>query len=367
MTAPADRITVEGAPGAFDRFERLTLVQSITAPAELVMETGDLASFGALASAFALGAPWRVYLNGRLRFQGRVYDVDETLSADGGTTSVMIRSRFHDAHYASADPAIRLVGASVAQFIAALYAPLGYTAADIVIAPGADRDIMTGRSAAGAAPAVPLEPLRGEQSKVNPPETIQAAAERILKRLGLMHWETPDGKLYVGKPDDAQQPLYLFRCEVGSPGNNVTSVKRARQGSDVPSEVRVFGQTTDRDGTNPQRFTVTEAVPGMSWSYRPVILPAEGARTRAAAQAQAKRERAQRMRRLDALDVALDRWSYWNGTEAIPLAPNTTAEVKAGLLGLLDRYYVERVQFTLSADASTSTSLSLVAPGTWEV
>lgn len=372
MPRQPDRIRIESDRGAFDAFNALTITNDITAPSEATFDIGDDGSWESLSPVLAHGKVFKVYLNDRIRLTGRIEAQDAPTSASSGSTiQLVLRTKLSDAAYASADPKTRVENVSIKDFILAVYRPLGYTVADFVFAAGAERDLMTGIASRGAKAPVNLEPIKAEQLKIGTSETIRDAVASRLRRHGLMHWDTPDGKIYVGSPDDAQSPIYVLRLRRGAAaaGNNLLSAKRVRDFSDAPSEVRIHGYT---GGGETERIPVkgvaqNQAVIDAGFT-RPVIIQAEQARNLGQAQAQARRERAARSKRLDAFDLSSDGWSYWTGTTSIPYGVNTTADVMVDTVGgPQGRYYVQRVSCSLDTAGAQKTSLSVVAPGVWEI
>src|SRR5262249_16649732 len=149
------------------------------------------------------GKPFKVYLNDRLRLTGRVLAQEiPGNAATGSTIQIVVRTKVADAYYTSATLETKVEKTSIKDFLVALYKPLGFTADDFVFKANVERDLMTGVGTKGEAKPAELEPIKLEQAKVHPPETIFEAASRHLKRYGLMHWDTPDGKIFVGAPDD---------------------------------------------------------------------------------------------------------------------------------------------------------------------
>jgi hypothetical protein len=72
---------------------------------------------------------------------------------------------------------------------------------------------------------VDLDPLQEGRAKVKPPETIFDAASRHLKRYHMAHWDAADGRIVVGKPDDAQAPILPL---LGKRGVDGAGEQRAR-------------------------------------------------------------------------------------------------------------------------------------------
>lgn len=372
MSRPVDRIRLEGAAGSFIAFNSLVVTNDITAPSEASFDIGDDGSWSTLAPVVAHGKPFKVFLNDRLRLTGRIESRESPTSASGGSViKLVVRTKLSDARYASADPKTRVENVSIKQFLLKLFAALGYTEADFVFSADAERNIMTGVGARGATPPILLEPLKADQAKVNPPETIYDAASRHLKRHGLMLWDTPDGKIYVGKPDDGQQPIYMLRLRRGASGagNNLLSATRIQDYSDAPSRVTVHSYTggvdTERIPVKGQSVNQEIIEAGL---MRDVILQAEQARNLQQANAQAKRERASRSKRLDAFDLAADGWAYWTGFSSIPYATNTTADLMVDTVGgPQGRYYLHRVTCSLDTGGAQKTTMQVSAPGVWEI
>jgi prophage tail gpP-like protein len=368
-----DRITVESEAGTFDRFNSIEITNEIGAPAQCVMDVGDDNTYADLASVIDHGSRFRVYLNDKLRMTGRVYIPNTSGSANNGsTTNVTIRSVMADAFFASADPRIRVERTTIKDFLLKLYEPLGLTEADFVFRADVERDLMTGRSTRGATPPADLRRMTAKEAKVNPPETIREAAEKHLKRYGLTHWDTPDGRIYVGAPDDQQLPLYRFVSKRGrgSYANNVLEWQRIADWSDVPSEVNVHGALIGEDYENRKRVKTSAAWSDVAAAgfHRPVLIMDDGSRSASIAQSRANRERANRSKRKDCYEITVDGWSYWDGAGAVPYGINTTCDVNIDAVGSPQGlYYIHRVVCTGDPTNGASTALTLVAPGIFEV
>jgi prophage tail gpP-like protein len=373
MRRPVDRITVESEQGTFDRFNSIEITNEIGAPTQCVMDVGDDNTYAELVNVVSHGRRFRVYLNDRLRMTGRVYIPNTSGSAaNGSTTQITIRGTMADAFYASADPKIRVEKATIRDFLLKLYAPYGITERDFVFRADVERDLMTGRGTRGQAAPADLRRITAKEAKVNPPETVREAAEKHLKRYGLMHWEAPDGKIFVGAPDDQQLPLYRFASKRGwqSHANNLLEWQRIADWSDVPSEVAVHGALVGEDFDNRKRVKTTAAWADVQAAgfHRPVLIMDDGSRSASIAQARANRERANRSKRKDCYELTVDGWSYWDGTSAIPYGVNTTCDVDIDAIGSPSGlYYISAVTCTGSPNDGASTRLTLVAPGIFEV
>ena len=372
MSARApERIRVESDAGVLERFNVVELSNELTAPSQCAFDVGDDGSYPALEAILRHGKTFRVYLADRLRLTGRVYAQEVPGNAEAGTTvRVTVRTKLADAFYASADPRTRVEKTSIKDFLVALYAPLGLGAADFVFKANVERDLMTGVGTKAERPPASLEPLKVDQAKVTPPETIYEAAAKHLRRFGLLHWDTPDGRIFVGAPDDQQLPIYRLVCKRGSAAvnNNLVDFQRFADWTDVPSSVDVYGGPGGKDIAKARLMGSAEWPDVKAEFHRPVILTNEGAKTQGQVDAQARRARAQRSKRKDAYEITLDTWSFWDGHKAIPFAPNTTADVDIDAVGgPRGRYFVHRVACREDAHSGRTTALSLVAPGVWEV
>lgn len=370
---PVDKIVVEGEDGTFDRFNSIEISNEIGAPSQCVMDVGDDGSYAELASIIGHGKAFKVYLNDRIRMTGRVVAPNTGGSAAAGTTTqIVVRTIMADAYYASADPKAKVDNTSLKDFVLALYRPLGLTAADFVFTADLERNLMTGVSARGATPAIKVEAIKSKAAKVNPPETIYEAAAKHLKRFGLLHWDTPDGKIYIGAPDDKQIPLYRFACKRGPASfeNNLLDWKRTPDWTDVPTEVSVRGASVGEDAETAKRLRgVAEwADVKAAGFYRPVLVMDDGANSQATADARARRERSNRSKRKDCYDLVIDGWTCWDGDAATPIGVNTTCDIDIDAIGSpTGLYYIHRVVCSGSAQDGSTTAITVVAPGIFEV
>lgn len=371
MQRPADRVVVVTEEGEFDAFQQIEIVTDLFDVSTATFEIGDDDAWSELERIVRPGRGMRIYLNDLLQMTGRAEVNEVPTTADGGTIIQLVcRTRMADARVASADPRIRFRDASIRDFLIALYAPHGYTAGDFSFAPAADRKLVTGK-AIGAEDPVDLEPLKPDAMKVAPPETVFEAAQKHLKRHHLMHWDGADGRILVGRPDDEQPPSARLICRRAGAGNNVISIRRVRDWSDVPSETWVYGATAGRDVLKAALrgvavdLDLAAAAAASGDFFRPVLLPSEGAKSQAQVDAQAAREMAARRQRKDAWDVELDAWTYWDGSTNTPYAVNTMVEVdfETTDANAAGRYLVTRVARRLSAEGGASATIALIAPG----
>lgn len=375
---PLDSVAVEafGVPGAesealnFDRFTSLAVTSTLVAPAEASFEIGDGDGFDRFRRLVALGAQFRVLVNDRPRLTGRVEALSSSLSAgQSATQSFVVRTRLSDAVYSSATQVSRLKGASIKQFLLAVYDGLGVTERDFDFRGDVSRNLFTGRDSRGGRPPKPLEGITEDQAKVQPPESVFSAADRHLRRHGFLHWDGPDGRIVVAAPDDTQEPLAILRSFRGREGqaNNVRTAERSQDVSGAATAVGVFG-VGGGAGFPRSRISGLQINADLVQAgfRRPVVLIDEGVRSQALAQRRASRELALRNRSLERLVITVDGLAYRERGDAAVWAPDTVVDVTLETMGgALGAYLVEEV--TMSRDPSTgdNTRLVLVQRGLW--
>lgn len=365
-----DRVQVEGPGGTFDRWESLEIVNDITGPTEARFILGDRDAWNRLRDVIAPGQDFTVRLNDQPRMVGRAeVNVADLSSTKGGQIELVCRTRLADARMCSADPGIKVQGASVREAIVQAYARIGYGPDDITTATFAARDLLTGEAGDGKEP-LGFETLQVRQAKVQPPETVYDFVERHLKRFRATHWDTPNGKILVGVPDDTQRPQYRIVSRNGY--SNVMEVKRIRDWSEIQATVTIYGRTFAGDvtqsrikavATDAQVFTTAANTGHFN---RNAIVSAQNAETAEHADAIAQRELSSRIRRKDAYEFTVDGWSYWNGTRQVPWANNTTVDVAVDAMGPDNGLYlIVRTLLRLSRDGGATTQITAVAPGVW--
>lgn len=374
MRRRPDTVRVESAGAVFNRVESCEIVNDILGVSEAVMRVGDAASLRSLSGDIAPGAPFRVLVNGRPRFTGRTDINAGDISNNGAAIDITLRTRLADARYASATAGQQVEKISIRDLVLNAYKIIGLGAADFKFGEFADRDVMTGK-ASGAKDELDLDKITVQQARVQPPETVYEFVERHLKRHRAIHWDGPSGEVLVGRPDDAQMPLYRLQLVRGSRsrGNNIISCKPLRDWSEVASDVTVYGQTYGGDYTR-SKIKAIELDDEVSLRaaqtghfFRPVTLHQQLAKDIDAAKRAAKRGLSARNRRKAALEVVVDGWSYWNGNEQIPWANNTTADVEleTEIGGVMGRWLVVRTAMRRDADEGDTTTLTLIGQGGW--
>lgn len=354
----------------FQNWTSFSLRASITGPSECSFELGDDSGWATVQQLCGLGALFVVMVNDRPRLTGRVEAITSPSDAAKGTVqSFVVRTRMSDAIISSAPQGIRLKGASIKDLVLACYAGIGLIEGDFIFLEDLSRDLMTGKNSRGQRPARALEPLKDEQAKVNPPESIFSAVDRHLRRHGLLHWDGPDGRIVVGAPDDQQEPLGALCCyrPPYSQANNVLSIERTQDASQAPTVLGAFGVSAGKDFSRTKLAQVLYNEELIARGFRrAVVINDEGLKTQALAAGRARREFATRNRGLDRLTVSVDGLSYNEGVELFPWSPDTVFDVTATHLGgAIGNYYVEEVELRRSSDGGDITNLVMVKQGVW--
>ena len=377
MARLPDKVRVEiigqGSAASLDNFTSFQITNDITSPSEGAFELGNDTTWADLQPYIAHGTQYRVFVNNSLRLTGRVELDDIPCDATGGAVvRFTVRTKLADAQYAAADQGVRVKNTSIADFLKALYAPLGYSDADFVFAPYTARDLMTGgnTSGQGSPVEVDLEPLKTDAARVQAGETIYQAADRHLRRHGLMHWDSPDGKIVVSSPNDEQDPIYWVIANRYDPQfNNVERFTRAMDYSGIPSTLAVFGvggkagRARVRVGAFAADFDVQDA-----GFVRPVLIVSQGIRTLNLADRAAARELSARSKRKDCFEVLADGLSYWNGSDSVPWAIDHTCAVSSDVAGGdLGAYYIHRVVLRRTAGEGDATNLNILRRGIWKL
>lgn len=376
MARLPDRVEIQlvgpDSAGILNNFTSFQITNDLTMPSEAAFELGNDGTWSAVQPYIAHGIVYKVFVNDRLRLTGRVEMDDIPVDVDGGSVvRFTVRTKAADAAFASADQKVRVRDTSIRDFILALYRPLGYTAGDFVFDAYTARDLLTGVDSSGHRPPVDLERIKLDEAKVNPPETIFEAADRHLRRHGLMHWDSPDGKIVVGKPNDSQAPLYELRCNrlTNTGANNVEGLTRTMDYSGIPSYVAVYGvggrggSARTRIGAYAVDFDVHNA-----GFHRPVLVVAEGIKTVTWAERAAARELSARSKNKDGLEIQCDGLSYWNGSECIPWAVDAVATVDSDVAGgQLGAYFIHRVVLQRDAAGGDKTNLNALRKGVWQI
>jgi hypothetical protein len=378
--SPTDVVRVEaygtqgrqGLDFAFEDFTTFAIHNSMTGPSEASFEIGDDTGYDRLSELLKLGARFRVFVNDRLRITGRVELHDVAISASRSMTeSFTIRTKLTDAVFSSAPSKVRVSNVSIRDFVLAVYKSVGLTAADFDFRGDFSRDLLTGRSSKGKKSPLPLEPIKEEEAKVQPPESCFSAVDRHLRRHGFMHWDGPDGKIIVGAPDDGQEPMYALRLLKGEDGqyNNVIEAQRTQDVSDAPSELGLFG-TGAKAGEPRQKASAiirNQDLIDAGFTRRAAIVD-EAMRSVDFAQRRAAREMSTRRRGLDKITATVDGLAYRDGLDPIPWSPDTVADLYFELIGgAIGAYYLEDVQMTRSADSGDLTRLTFVPKGVWKL
>ena len=380
-TADTLRVEVLTTPAAgqqrgsmsLEKFTCATITNDLTTPAEAAFEIGNDGTWDEILDQIAPGATYKVFVNDCLRLTGRVELNDNPVdSAGGSTVRFTVRTKLADAAFASANPKVAVQKTTLAEFMFALYKPLGFAETSFQFNSGISRDLMTGldtKSKTGK-PPVDFEKISEEEARVSPSESIFDAADRHLRRHGLMHWDSADGDIVIGQPDDAQPPRFSLRYnrKTNRQANNVLSATRTLDYGGIPSHVMVCGMTKKRGSVRDRvAGRADEADVIKAGFYRPVIIISEGVGSGDLAARAALRELSARSKRKDALDVVVDGLSFWDGHRNIPWAIDTVALVDSDVAGIKSgAYYIHRVELKRDPSGDTTT-LSMVKKGIWKI
>lgn len=376
---PLDTVKVElvaegtKAGGTLDLFTSFEVRTDITMPATASFEIGDDSSWGSLGDVFEHGRKFQVFINDRPRLLGRVELNNAPFDAGAGAViQFSVVTRLSDALIASALQSVRVQNVSIKDFVLELYKPLGYAAKDFVFAQATTRNLLTGKRTTTGERPKDLEPIKVDEARVKPGESIYAAADRHLRRHGLMHWDAPDGRIVVGVPNDEQDPTYTFnafRMSGRSDSNNIISASRYRDWSGLPGVIGVYGVGGKRDFTKSRVAALADDIDVIrAGFYRPVAIVAEGIRTQELAARAAQRELSARSKRKDGFDIVVDGLSHWDGQDSTPYAFDTTAMVNTDVAGgNAGVYYIHAVTFQRSADQGDLTQLEMVKRGVWRL
>lgn len=377
--SPIDSVLVEAFgqisnPDVFNfgDWTSLTLKLSLTSPSEVSFELGDDTGYDRVAPLIGLGALFRVLVNDRPCLTGRVELLNSVSDApQSNTQRFVIRTRLTDAAYNSAPHHLRFKNVSIKSWVLGCYEAIGVDPEFIVFRGDVMRDLMTGKDSRGRAPPVSLEPLKEEQAKVNPPESVFDAVDRHLRRHGLMHWDGPNNNIIVAAPDDEQEPiasLWLYRGTDGQ-FNNCLSIDRTQDVSQSPTSLAVFGIGGKADFTKARvgAKLINDDLVRRGFR-RDVIITDSDVRTNSLAFRRSRREFAERNRSLDRLTIVLDGLSYREGNVNVNWAPDTVVDVVADHLGgALGPYFVEDVELSRSATTGDRTTLTVVRKGVWQL
>jgi len=370
MQRPKEDVWIETDAGRFSAFSSIEVSSDIFGEAQAIFEVGDDRAWRTVHRLLYPSANASILVSGCPVFTGRIDCTELPETVESGTTiQVVMRTRMADARVAGADPSIVLANTSIRDFILRLFAGVGLTSADFLFTPETDRDLVTGRKGAKA-PPIDLEPLKADQAKVLPTESIADCAKRHLERHHLMIWEAASGLICVGMPSDTQPPFYRFTRRDGV--CNYRSARPVRDWGETPSEMWIYGGAIGKDVTRaPVKgvavdYDLAIAAASSGHFQRRVVLGVEGAKDQARADLQARRELAARSRRKAAWTVDVDDWSQWDGVRALPYAINATADFDVEThegTDLNGIFLVTAVRKTYTPDDSTRASLTLLKQG----
>lgn len=356
--------------GVLDNLTSVEITIDMAAPSEASFEIGDDGSFSSIARALGPGQRYTVRVNRHAMVSGRIEAHDAPVDARAGAAvRFTVRSYLADAWVTGAAPTTNHKG-TLLDFLVELYSRIGVTRDQFVFRASVARDLRTGKRSDGPDPSIRVETLKPEQARVQMGETIYQAADRHLRRFGLMHWDGPDDTIIVGYPNQGQSPIYdlrLYRDRERGASNNLLGMTRTRDWSEVPSAVIVHGGR--RGGGRPMGIAVNRELTERG-IVRPIVQMEDSIRNDEAAVNAAHRELAARIQNMDTLSVEIDGLSYLdpgNGYR-VPWAPDTIASVSSDVSGGdLGAYYMQRVTLRRDANGGDLSYLSLLRAGLWQL
>lgn len=370
--AEREVVTLESLDGKgdsilIDRATSYEITTDITAPSEARIEMGDNGTWQALKAAVAIGRRFRMTINGRSIMAGRMLSRALPVSITGGATvQLTVRTVLADAAFASCDQ-INIRGATLKDVVLRAYATLGLTEADFEFSPDTARNIITG-AGKNTGTKINLEKITEQDAMVRPPETVYAFVDRHLRRFGLIHWDGPDGKIVVGKPNDTQPPIYTLQLLRSNPrGNNVMDARRSEDYESVPSTFSVYGQGGGRDFKRASvKYTMTDPVLSGLSIRRPSMAIDEAIASSALAEARARREMAQRSLQRESWEILVSRWCYQLNGQLIPWALDTVSNLRIDVADPVSApYYCWRAVLRGDANEGHTARLTMAAQGVW--
>jgi prophage tail gpP-like protein len=373
-----DVVTLESVDGGdasvlIDRCTQYEICNDLMSPSAARFELGDEQTWEALRPVVAIGSRYVVSVNGQARLKGRLLTRNLALSASsGGTVQLGIRTLLADAMFTAVNPKIGVTNTTLLDVILAAFKPMGITISDLVIGANLARDLLTGRtSAKKAAPEV--KSLQIQEARPHPPETIFGFIDRHLSRFGLMMWDTADGRIAIGAPDDGQEPLYQMTARRGAAAqaNNLLSATKVEDFEEVPAQLWVYGLGAGGDILKSRvKFvqldtTLYQVDPPLR---RQAIVIDESLHTQAQAEARARREMMRRSLQKDSWSLITDGFAYWDGSSTLPYVIDTVADVQVDIAGGANgAYLLYQVRMTGSAEQGHITSLTTVGKGIFQL
>ncbi len=339
--------------------------------------------------------------------------IDEvTISGDRGGSQVVVDGRDRAAHLCDSSAALTLLREST-NFLTIVREAVSPWSIEVIADHTASRDILTGRAIAvpldrrvaeearsagipaamysrilarrAARDGVPADTLAGvsptadsralqangmapgdierlqtRAAKPNPGETVWDFLDRHAKRLGLLMWMDPKGRLVLSAPRYEQRPLYRIvrrRKSRESDPNNVLEGAVSRNAADRYSEVTVYGRGGGADLT---RSAISHTERDSTFPhYRPLVVHDSGARTLAEVQRRARRE----LNRYKANALQASYLVPDHGQRGFLYATDTIATVVDEVCGLEQDMYLAKRTFRCDRERGTLTELTLMAKG----
>lgn len=232
----------------------------------------------------------------------------------------------------------------------------------------ANVDARTRRGSASGLVADDIARLTIRDARPRAGESVWEYIDRHARRLGVLMWLSPDGKLVLGSIRYDQPALYkLIRRERSDPNepNNILSGGAVRNAADRVSSVTVYGRTR---GENLERAaslaTATDPEMAELGLLRPLIVQDGSIRTEEEAERRARRELAKGRANALVLRYTMAHHGQGRSDGTGPLyATHRIAAVDDEIAGIRGEYFITDRTFTKSREHGTRTELLLVEKG----
>lgn len=358
-------ITIQSSAGrVLDQLQTVEVIRSLQQPCEASFSVGDIATWEALRSELAIGSVWSVYVAGSRRLVGRLMTRAPTGdSATGVLMQCSIVSALYDAQYCSVPRYRQIKRATLRQVIEHAYEELQPTfefRADVA------RNFLTGsKTAAGFAADVDSVTVYDAQAEPGTPPA-QYVSEH-LARFGLIQWDSHDGGLIIGAPNEDPTPQFSLSDA------DAINIAASQDYRDATAKLTVTGAvtatarsqftrvTTIAGAVRKNQTSLTDDVLTAAGVPRHVVIDDAESKTGAQAERRARREMSARLMATDTLQASVHGFTrdglHW--TENCCVA--VQSREAAGL------YIVLGVTQSESAANGPVTQLALLRQGIWRV
>lgn len=200
-------------------------------------------------AGIGLGASVRLSVNGQRQAYGVIDEITYSATKEqGAELKIHGRDKIGPLVDACIDPRLNFKeGTNLLDFLTAVFAPFGYTAADFLVSNEENRGLISGnvrgvKSSHGKKHfGAPLKSYLLHQTKPYQSESAWRFASRVSQRLGLWLHTTSDGAAIVAStPDYDQNPIYTLRRSYDG-RNNIQGGELTLNLSEQPSIIVADG------------------------------------------------------------------------------------------------------------------------------